>query len=79
MHITLEIFNKTDCFFCRDKVNRAAGRRTGVMVFANSILTVLSWPDSYRPLIGTWYRQDSSSWPKTYSPPIGTVKNHTKI
>jgi len=29
------------------------GRRTGVMVFANAIWTVLSWPDSYRSLTGT--------------------------
>src|SRR5450759_65096 len=49
----LSNFRYRDYSYCRDKVNRAAGHRAVVMVFA---------PDSYREPSGQFYRDVTTSY-----------------
>src|SRR5450759_2707649 len=76
--LTYYILWHLDCSCCLDKVNRAAGRRTVVMVFA---------PDSYREPSGQFYLDmttpshlsglshlDNFTGRRNFSPFIGTMQ-----
>jgi len=77
MHITLEIFNRTDCFFCQDKVNGAAGRRAGAFFCSSSGL--FYHDPKLTSFTRTWYRLASLPWTRNSLPSTGNKRKKIKV
>ena len=77
---TYQILLPPDCSCCRDRVNRAAGRRAGASFFARRLDYFIMTPN-VRPLIGTLQKRMPTlirTAPNQTAGPLGGIARETR-